>query len=87
MSRSAAKIAVSLPDELYRALEGVRRRTGKSRSAVVQEAVRDWLRRQAHGDLVREYEEGYRRSPESADDIEAALATAVGLLTADEDDW
>jgi metal-responsive CopG/Arc/MetJ family transcriptional regulator len=87
MPRSAAKIAISLPDELYRALEGVRRRTGKSRSAVVQEAVRDWLRRQARGDLVREYEEGYRRSPESADEIEAALATAAGLLTADEDDW
>jgi hypothetical protein len=54
---------------------------------VVQEAVRDWLRRQARGDLVREYEAGYRRSPESADEIEAALATAVGLLAADEDDW
>jgi metal-responsive CopG/Arc/MetJ family transcriptional regulator len=87
MPRSAAKIAISLPDELYRALEGMRRRTGKSRSAVVQEAVRDWLRRQARGGLVREYEEGYRRSPESADEIEAALATAAGLLTADEDDW
>jgi metal-responsive CopG/Arc/MetJ family transcriptional regulator len=87
MPRSAAKIAVSLPDELYRALEGARRRTGKSRSAVVQEAVREWLRRQAHGDLVREYEEGYRRSPESTDDLESALATAVGLLAADEDDW
>ncbi len=87
MPRSAAKIAVSLPDELYRALEGVRRRTGRSRSAVVQEAVRDWLRRQVRGDLVREYEEGYRRSPEATDEIEAALATAVGLLTSDADDW
>jgi metal-responsive CopG/Arc/MetJ family transcriptional regulator len=87
MARSAAKIAISLPDELYRALEGVRRRSGKSRSAVVQEAVRDWLRRQARGELVREYEEGYRRRPESSDEIEAALATAVGLLSADADDW
>jgi metal-responsive CopG/Arc/MetJ family transcriptional regulator len=87
MPRSAAKIAVSLPDELYRALEGVRRRTGRSRSAVVQEAVRDWLRRQARGELVREYEAGYRRSPEAANEIEAALATAVGLLSSDADDW
>jgi metal-responsive CopG/Arc/MetJ family transcriptional regulator len=87
MARNAAKIAISLPDELYRALEGVRRKSGRSRSAVVQEAVRDWLRRQAHGELVREYEEGYRRRPESSDEIEAALATAVGLLSADADDW
>jgi metal-responsive CopG/Arc/MetJ family transcriptional regulator len=87
MPRAAAKIAVSLPDELYRALEGARRRTGKSRSAAVQEAVREWLLREARGELVREYEEGYRRNPESGGEIEAALATAVGLLSADSEDW
>jgi metal-responsive CopG/Arc/MetJ family transcriptional regulator len=87
MPRGAAKIAVSLPDELYRALEGARRRKGKSRSAAVQEAVRDWLLREARGELVREYEEGYRRQPESSEEIEAVLATAVGLLSADADDW
>jgi metal-responsive CopG/Arc/MetJ family transcriptional regulator len=87
MPRGAAKIAVSLPDELYRALEGARRRTGKSRSAAVQEAVREWLLREARGQLVREYEEGYRRRPESGEEIEAALATAVGLLSADSEDW
>jgi metal-responsive CopG/Arc/MetJ family transcriptional regulator len=87
MPRSAAKIAVSLPDELYRALEGARRKTGRSRSAVVQEALREWLRRQVRGDLVREYEAGYRRIPEDAQEIEAALATAVGLLSSDTDDW
>ena len=31
---------------------------------------------------MREYEAGYRRSPEAADEIEAALATAVGLTVA-----
>jgi Arc/MetJ-type ribon-helix-helix transcriptional regulator len=77
---------VSLPDELYRALESARRRARKTRSAVVQEALRDWLRRQARADLVREYEEGYRRRPESARDTEIALASAVGLLSSD-DDW
>ena len=87
MPRSAAKIAVSLPDELYRALESARRRVGKSRSAVVQQAVREWLLREARGELVREYEEGYRRQPESGDEVEAALATAVGLLTADREEW
>ena len=83
---STAKVAVSLPDELYRALESARRRARKTRSAVVQEALRDWLRRQARAELVRDYEEGYRRSSESAREVESALATAVGLLT-DDDEW
>jgi metal-responsive CopG/Arc/MetJ family transcriptional regulator len=87
MPRAAAKIAVSLPAELYRALEAARRRSGHSRSAAVQEAVREWLRSHARAELVREYEEGYRRSPESAAESEAALATAAGLLTSDADDW
>ena len=77
---------MSLPDELYRALETARRRAGKTRSAVVQEALRDWLRRQTRAELVRDYEAGYRRSSESAREIESALATAVGLL-ADDDEW
>jgi metal-responsive CopG/Arc/MetJ family transcriptional regulator len=84
MAKSTAKVAVSLPVDLYRALEGARRRARKSRSAVVQQALREWLRREAQADLVREYEEGYRRKPEDARDVEAALATAVGLFRDDE---
>jgi metal-responsive CopG/Arc/MetJ family transcriptional regulator len=77
-------VAVSVPDALYRAIEGARRRSGKTRSAVVQEALREWLRREAEAALVREYEAGYRARPEDAGEIEAALATAVALLRDDE---
>ena len=83
---TTAKVAVSLPDELFRALESARRRARKTRSSVVQEALRDWLRRQARAELVRDYEEGYRRSSETTREVESALATAVGLL-ADDDEW
>lgn len=86
MSKNAAKVAVSIPDALYKAVEGARRRSGKTRSAVIQEALRDWLRREAQAELVREYEAGYRARPEDAIDTEAALATAVALLR-DEEDW
>lgn len=86
MAKSAAKIAISIPDDLYRALEGARRRARRSRSAIVQEALRDWLRGQQQAELVREYEAGYRRRPEDAREVEAALATATSLLR-DEDDW
>jgi hypothetical protein len=86
MAKQAAKFAVSLPDELYRALERARRAQGKTRSAVVQEAIRDWLRQGARADLVREYVSGYRRTPEGDDEVEAARATAIPLLR-DDDDW
>jgi metal-responsive CopG/Arc/MetJ family transcriptional regulator len=83
---AAVKIAVTLPADLHRAVEAARRRHARSRSAVVQEALRSWLRQEAQANLVREYEAGYRRRPEGRREIDAALATAVGLLR-DEDDW
>ena len=83
---AAVKIAVTVPAELYKAVEAARQRDARSRSAVVQEALRHWLRQQAHDTLVREYAAGYRRKPEGKREIDAAMATAVGLLR-DEDDW
>ncbi len=86
MAKTATKVAVSIPDALYKALERERRRARKSRSAVLQEALRDWLRRGVQAERVREYEAGYRARPEGARDVEAALATAAALLR-DEEDW
>jgi metal-responsive CopG/Arc/MetJ family transcriptional regulator len=82
----AVKIAVTVPAELFKALEAARRRPARSRSAVVQEALRGWLRQRVQAKLVREYEAGYRRRPEGTREVEAAMATAEGLLR-DEDDW
>lgn len=86
MARNAAKVAVSIPVALFRAVEQARRRARKSRSAVVQEALRDWLRRGAQADLVRDYEESYRARPENERDAEAALATAMALFS-DDEEW
>lgn len=82
----ATKVAVSVPTDLFEAVERARRESGKSRSAVVQEALRQWLRHAAELGLVREYEAGYRRHPERKDEIDEATATAIGLLGHD-DDW
>lgn len=85
MARVATKVAVSIPDDLYRAIEKARRRSGKSRSAVMQDALRHWLQHQAQVALVREYEAGYRRRPESRREVKAAQAAAVRLLATE--DW
>lgn len=85
MGKVATKVAVSIPDELYRAVEHVRRTRGKSRSAIVQEALRHWLDHEAQRAMVREYEAGYRRKPEGRREIRAAEAAAVRLLATE--DW
>ena len=84
MARAAAtKVAISIPGPLYQAVERARKATGKSRSAVVQDALRQWLDHQVHARLVAEYRAGYRRRPEGRREIEAAEAAAVQLLSTD----
>ena len=63
MPTVATKVAVSIPSDLYRAVERARKRHGMTRSAVMQDALRHWLRHEVEMVLVREYEEGYRRRP------------------------
>ena len=83
MPKVATKVAVSIPDDLYRAIERARKRHRKTRSAVMQDALRYWLRHENEIALVREYEEGYRRKPESRREIKAAEAAAVRVLSAE----
>ena len=85
MPRVANKVAVSIPDDLYRAVERARKKLRKSRSAIMQDALRYWLRHQAGVALVREYEAGYRRRPETRREVRAAEAAAVRLLGGE--DW
>jgi hypothetical protein len=86
MPAKATKVAVSVPTDLFEAVERARRNAKKTRSAVVQDALRQWLRREAELGLVRDYEAGYLRHPEGRDEIDEATATAVGLLARD-DEW
>ena len=85
MAKIATKVAVSLPDNLYRAVEQARKKSGKSRSAVMQDALHHWLRQQEQAVLIREYEVGYQKKPESKQEIKAAEASAVRLFIAE--DW
>lgn len=82
MPRASTKVAVSLPSELYKAVEQARKKSGKSRSAVLQAANRHWLKQQEQAVLIRDYEAGYRRKPESHQKVRAAEAAAVRLLSA-----
>jgi metal-responsive CopG/Arc/MetJ family transcriptional regulator len=81
MSATSKKVAVSIPAPLYQAVERTRRKSGQGRSAAFQEALQHWLREQEEAGLRRRYVAGYRREPETEDEIRAAESAAVQLLS------
>jgi len=72
----AAKVAISLSADTLAAVEAFRKRTGKSRSAVFNEAVKALLAQHQVDDRDRRYVEAYLRQPARQDDV-AAVASAV----------
>jgi metal-responsive CopG/Arc/MetJ family transcriptional regulator len=79
--KKTAKVAVSMPAETLRSLERARRRLGKSRSAVVTEAVTAWLRARELSEADRRYVEGYARHPETAEEVGASEVIAVDVMS------
>src|SRR3954470_10987368 len=71
------KIAVTVPTETYAVVERLRRRLGKSRSAVVALALEEWVRDVDLAEADRRYAEGYLRTPEAVDEIGAVAAQAT----------
>lgn len=79
------KIAITLPEEHVRTVDRIARRRQWSRSRVIQHAVAYFLSEQSLFAAVREYEEGYRRKPEDAAEIESYAAAAAEVLG--HEDW
>ncbi|MDY7101540.1 MAG: ribbon-helix-helix domain-containing protein [Actinomycetota bacterium] len=71
---------VQLTDELVAALDGEAARTGTSRSALIREAVEEWLAAHSEAAKVARYVEGYRAIPQGTPDewgdLEAATEAA-----------
>jgi metal-responsive CopG/Arc/MetJ family transcriptional regulator len=71
------KVAVTVPTDIYAAIERIRQRLGKSRSAVVAEALETWTHSADASEADRRYIEGYLRTPENVDEIRAVAAQAT----------
>lgn len=71
------KVAISIPDETYQALERARDKLGQSRSEAVSHALRDWLSGLDAGETRRRYLDGYRRLPEHVTAVDGAWAEAA----------
>jgi metal-responsive CopG/Arc/MetJ family transcriptional regulator len=78
-----AKIAISLPATTLRELEEIRRSSGKSRSALIREALEHWLRARETSPEDQRYIQGYLRHPERTEQTAAVAAAAVAQW----DEW
>jgi len=70
------RIAISLPDDLYRRVESVRKRRRVPRSALIQEALGEYVRSTDVKAMEDAYFEGYRRIPDATDADFAAIERA-----------
>lgn len=80
-----SKIAISLPTDDFEKIERIRKKRGLQRSAVIDEAIRFWLASLEDEQMVKQYEEGYRRKPESADELKAMEEASAKAF--EEDGW
>jgi metal-responsive CopG/Arc/MetJ family transcriptional regulator len=70
-----AKIAISVPDEIFEAIEIERKVVGESRSAFVCRAVKDYLDARIERQKIEQYVKGYRENPETPVEIASAQAS------------
>ena len=80
MSRTV-KIGISLPRELLDAADRECRSRGESRSEFFRHAVESALRAESERVAVERYIEGYRRHPESEQEVAESTAISRSALS------
>lgn len=61
-------------------LEKLRQRLGLFRSAIIDKAISFWLKRQQEEELVKKYEDSYRKKPENVSEIMAREKAGMEAL-------
>jgi len=69
--RNTLKIAISLPKEDFYKIEHIRKKLGFDRSTIIDRAIRFWLGHREQEELIKRYQQGYRKKPERIREIEA----------------
>lgn len=76
------KVAISLPEDLLVAVDQARNTAGTTRSRFFRDAVEARLQLGVTSEVDR-YVAAYRAEPEGAEEVAAAMASAVHLLAAE----
>lgn len=88
MRKRTKVIQVPIQEDLLGRLDEASRERGQSRSAFIREACTRYVTSLREAELDRQYEEGYRRFPESTADSEWRLRLAAEVWGEENwDDW
>ena len=82
------KIAISMPEELYEQIEEARKELGMKRSEFIDLAVQEWIKKDKEKELIKQYIEGYKKYPETEEElakIEAMQQDSWDVL--EDEDW
>ncbi len=82
--RQSVKFAVSIPEKEFKDLEAFRKKRGVTRSKLVLEAFELWKEVKRKERLTKVYEDGYKRVPESLEDVEAWERASVSVFSQEE---
>jgi metal-responsive CopG/Arc/MetJ family transcriptional regulator len=74
---------VQLPDEMLVRLDERAAREGRSRSALIRDAIRAYLNDDVAAEIDRLIVEGYTRIPQTDDELAWAHANAAGAVAAE----
>jgi len=78
------KFAISIPEESFKKLEALRQQERLTRSKAVLQAVKLWEESKSMKKLIRRYEEGYKKMPETIDESIAWEKASLTALTKEE---
>ena len=77
------RLTVSLPVEVLRKVERLHKETGASRSALIRKAIERIFEDREKAKRRAAYIEGYRRYPDSADDMALPLSMVSEIIAKD----
>lgn len=86
MAVARKQTLVQLNDELVELLDREAARSGRSRSAVIREAIEAHLHDEIEAEISRQIVEGYKRIPETEEELEWADIATEQLLAPDDGD-
>ena len=81
----SAKVAISLPERVLKAIEKERKARGESRSEFFRRAAEKLLKQEQESKAVEAYIRGYCTIPESAEEIEVVHRAGSTVLA--EEPW
>ncbi|MBI4352934.1 MAG: hypothetical protein HY593_03315 [Candidatus Omnitrophica bacterium] len=84
MSHTAAKIAISLPGDIFKEIEHIRHQLGLARSQAIVEAIRFWIQKRQEQSLEQSYVRGYLSKPEKRSEVEPFFLAGLSAFTKEE---